>query len=58
MYNDHPWDPKKVAAVDRWSLFGGQLQGVFYFGLFNMLIIWSNFEQKFSSWTFFIFTFC
>ncbi len=21
VYNDHPWDPKKVAAIDRWSLF-------------------------------------
>ncbi len=26
MYNDHPWDPKKVAAVDRWSLFRGHLR--------------------------------
>ncbi len=22
-YNDNPWDPKFVAVVDRWSLFGG-----------------------------------
>jgi hypothetical protein len=21
VYNDHPWDPKIVAVVDRWSLF-------------------------------------
>ncbi len=21
VYNDHPWDPKFVAIVDRWSLF-------------------------------------
>ena len=25
VYNDNPWDPKIVAAVDRWSLFRGQL---------------------------------
>ncbi len=25
MYNDHPWNPKIVAVVDRWSLFGGHL---------------------------------
>jgi hypothetical protein len=25
VYNDHPWDPEKVAAVDRWSLFIGHL---------------------------------
>jgi hypothetical protein len=25
LYNDHPWDPKKVAVVDRWSLFSGHL---------------------------------
>jgi hypothetical protein len=30
----------------------------FYFGLFDMLIICSFFEQKLSSWTFFISTFC
>jgi len=23
VYNDHPWDPKFVAVVDRWSLFRG-----------------------------------
>ena len=23
MYNDHSWDPKKVAVVGRWSLFRG-----------------------------------
>ena len=23
MYNDHPWDPKIVAVIDRWSLFRG-----------------------------------
>ncbi len=25
VYNNHPWDPKIVAVVDRWSLFRGQL---------------------------------
>jgi len=25
VYNDHPRDPKRVAAVDRRSLFGGHL---------------------------------
>jgi len=25
VYNDHPWDPKIVAVVDRWSLFRGHL---------------------------------
>jgi hypothetical protein len=25
LYNDHPRDPKIVAVVDRWSLFGGHL---------------------------------
>ena len=25
VYNDHPWDPKIVAVVDRWSLFKGRL---------------------------------
>jgi len=25
VYNDKPWDPKIVAAVNRWSLFGGRL---------------------------------
>jgi len=25
VYNDHPRDPKIVAVVDRWSLFGGHL---------------------------------
>ncbi len=25
MYNDHPWDPKIVTVVDRWSLFRGNL---------------------------------
>ena len=25
VYNDHPWDPKIVAVVDRWSLFRGPL---------------------------------
>jgi hypothetical protein len=29
----------------------------FYFGLFDLLIIWSFFVQKLSSWTFFITTF-
>jgi len=24
-YKDHPWDPKVVAVVDRWSLFRGPL---------------------------------
>ncbi len=23
VYNDHPWDPKFVAIVDRWSFFRG-----------------------------------
>jgi hypothetical protein len=23
VYNDHPWDPPKVAVVQRWSVFGG-----------------------------------
>ena len=23
VYNDHPWDQKKVVVVQRWSLFGG-----------------------------------
>jgi hypothetical protein len=23
VYNGHPWDQKKVAVVQRWSLFGG-----------------------------------
>ncbi len=23
VYNDHPWDPQKVAVVQRWSVFGG-----------------------------------
>ncbi len=30
------------------------IQGVFYFGFFDMPIIWSFFWQKLSSWTFFI----
>ncbi len=25
VYNDHPWDPKVVAVVGRWSLFRGHL---------------------------------
>ncbi len=25
VYNDHPWDPKIVAVVDKWSLFRGYL---------------------------------
>ncbi len=25
VYNDHPWDPKTVAVVDRWLLFRGNL---------------------------------
>ncbi len=25
VYNDHPWDPKILAVVDRWSLFRGHL---------------------------------
>ncbi len=25
MYNDHPWDLKIVAVVERWSLFSGHL---------------------------------
>ncbi len=25
VYKDHPWDPKIVAVVDRWSLFRGHL---------------------------------
>ena len=33
MYNDHPWDPKIVAAVDRWSLFRGLIK--FNLGLQN-----------------------
>ncbi len=24
-YKDYPWDPKTVAVVDRWSMFGGYL---------------------------------
>ena len=24
-YNDHPWDPKIVVVVDRWSLLRGHL---------------------------------
>ncbi len=27
VYNDHPWDPKIVAGVDKWFLFRGS---VFY----------------------------
>jgi hypothetical protein len=23
VYNGHPWDPKKVAVVPRWPVFGG-----------------------------------
>ena len=25
VYNDHPWDPKIMAVVDKWSLFKGHL---------------------------------
>ncbi len=25
VYTDKPWDPKKVASVEKWSLFMGQL---------------------------------
>ncbi len=25
VYNDHRWDPKIVAVIDRWSLFRGHL---------------------------------
>jgi hypothetical protein len=25
LYNDHPWDPKIVVVVDRWSLLKGHL---------------------------------
>ncbi len=25
VYNDHPWDPPKVSAIDSWSLFRGHL---------------------------------
>ena len=25
VYNDHPWDPKIVAVVGRWSLFRGHI---------------------------------
>jgi len=25
VYNDHPWDPKIVAVVDKWSLLRGHL---------------------------------
>ena len=24
VHNDHPWDPKIVAVVDRWLLYGGR----------------------------------
>jgi len=27
VYNDHPWHPKIVAVVDRWSLLRGHLCG-------------------------------
>jgi hypothetical protein len=26
VYNDHPWDPKVVTVVDRWSLFSGSFK--------------------------------
>jgi len=26
VYNDHPWAPKIVAVVDRWSLFRGAVK--------------------------------
>ncbi len=29
VYNDHPWDPKIVAVVDKWSLFRGHLHNKF-----------------------------
>jgi hypothetical protein len=35
VYNDHPRDPKIVAVVDRWSLFGGHL-----------CYKWSNWDLK------------
>jgi hypothetical protein len=25
VYNDHPWDPKIMAVVDRWLLFRGEI---------------------------------
>jgi hypothetical protein len=31
VYNNHPWDPKIVAVVDRWSLF----RGILYYTNFN-----------------------
>jgi hypothetical protein len=40
VYNDHPWDPKIVAVVDRWSLFNGQLcYKTFEWGLRIVVVI-------------------
>jgi hypothetical protein len=30
VYNDHSWDPKTLAVVDRWSLFTGHLCNISY----------------------------
>ncbi len=30
LYNDHPWDPKIVAVVEKWSFFKGHLRNKSY----------------------------
>ncbi len=47
VYNDHPWDRKMVAVVDRWSLFRGHLCNKSTKRVLKMMVItdrWSLFR--------------
>ncbi len=42
VYNDHPWDPKIVVVVGRWSLFAGNLCSESYNWDLKMVVVSSG----------------
>jgi hypothetical protein len=42
VYNDHPWDPKMVAAVDRWLLFRGSVYLKIEIGPFKWWLLYAG----------------
>jgi len=39
VYNDHPWDSKIVAVIDRWTLFKGDFSNKYSNWDFKMVVV-------------------
>jgi hypothetical protein len=46
VYNDHPWDRKKVVVVQRWSLFRGSICHKKISEQENVGVVWKLWKQK------------